>query len=204
MMQSHIAKLRGWRIGVTLVETMVTIGIIGIVSGMVIIQNQTTNDTERLDRAADEVVAALRYARTEAMAHCSTNSGTTQPTQPSTAYGAAFDTSANTVKVYWTSFNTVTNKWSLPGTTVSYTMYPTQTYLINFATQPEVEGVTISSVSVGGTTDTQANTSSPYVCQYLPFGEAENCATTAGSITLSYDGKTRTISIPYVGDAIKN
>lgn len=179
---------------------MTAVAILAIVSGLVIVQNQSTDDTERLDRAADEVVAALRYARTEAMANCATEAATTQPT---TAFGVAFDTSANTVSVYNVGYGTTS--WNLSSKqTVSCTMYPTQTYLIDFASQPEVQGVTISSVSLGGTADTQANTASPYVCQYLPFGEAENCASSSGSVTLSYDGRTRTITIPYVGEATKN
>jgi Tfp pilus assembly protein FimT len=178
---------------------MACVAIMAIVSGLVLVQNQTVNDTERLDRAADEVVAALRYARIEAMGNGSTISGTSQPT---TAFGVSFDTTANTVTVYKTSFSG--SAWTLPGTAVSCTMYPSQTYVINFATQPEVQGVTISSVSVNGTTDTQTNTKSPYICQYLPFGEAENYGSANAAITLSYDGKTRTISVPQVGDATKN
>jgi Tfp pilus assembly protein FimT len=185
----------------TLVETMACVGIIGIVSGLVVVQNENTDATQRLDRAADEVVAALRYARIEAMGHGSTVANTSQP---STAYGVSFNTTANTVTVYSASYNTGTSKWTLPGTTVGCTMYPTQTYVINFGTQAEVEGVTISAVNLTSSTDTQTNTASPYVCQYLPFGEAENYGTTTTAITLSYDGKTRTINVPQIGDASKN
>jgi Tfp pilus assembly protein FimT len=180
---------------------MASVAIMAIVSGMVVVPNENSDATERLDRAADEVVAALRYARIEAMGHGSTVANTSQP---NTAYGVSFNTTANTVTVYQSSYNSGTSTWTLPGTTVGCTMYPTQTYVINFATQPEVEGVTISAVNLKGTTDTQTNTASPYVCQYLPFGEAENYGNSTTSITLSYDGKTRTINVPQIGDATKN
>ena len=133
------------QLGFTLVEIMACMAIMAIVSGMVLVQNQTVNDTERLDRAADEIVAALRYARIEAMGNASTIAGTTQPQY---AFGVAFDTTANTVTVYKTSYNV--SAWTLPGTAVGCTMYPTQTYVINFATQPEVQGVAISSVHLTG------------------------------------------------------
>jgi hypothetical protein len=116
----------------------------------------------------------------------------------------AFDTSANTVTVYTTTWDSTNGKWTLPGTAISSDMYPGGTYVINFDSQPEVQGVTITSVHLTGTTDTQSNDSSPYVCQYLPFGEAETYGSATAVITLSYDGYTRIISIPQVGDASKN
>jgi type IV fimbrial biogenesis protein FimT len=200
-MRLSTGKHRSRRIGLTLVETMASVAIIGIVSGLALVQNENSDATQRLDRAADEVVAALRYARIEAMGHGTTVANTSQP---DTAYGVSFDTKANTVTVYTTSYNSGASVWTLPGTTVSSTMYSTQTYVINFATQTEVAGVTISAVNLKGTTDTQTNMGSPYVCQYLPFGESENYGNATDAITLSYDGKTRTINVPQIGDATKN
>ncbi|HEY1683337.1 MAG TPA: prepilin-type N-terminal cleavage/methylation domain-containing protein [Tepidisphaeraceae bacterium] len=201
MMRLSSKKVRPGYRGFSLIEMMASLVIISMVSGMVLVENQNTDDSQRLDRAADEVVAALRYARIEAMGHCTTVSATTQP---STAYGVAFDTAANTVTVYYTSYNSSFNIWTLPGTAASCAMYSGQSYVINFNSQPEVEGVSISSVNLKGTTDTKTNTASPYVCQYLPFGECENYGNSTAAITLSYDGITRTISVPQIGDASKN
>jgi prepilin-type N-terminal cleavage/methylation domain-containing protein len=192
--------------GFSLIEVMASVAIIAIASGLVIVDSTSTDATTRLDRAGDEVVAALRFARVEAMGHGETviNADGSPTTQPSTAYGVAFDTSANSITVYTTTWDTNHNLWTLPGTAISGDMYPNGNYVINFNTQPELQGVTIASVHLTGTSDTQTNTSSPYICQYLPFGQAENYGSVAAAITLSCDGYTRTISIPQVGDASKN
>ncbi|HWB54248.1 MAG TPA: prepilin-type N-terminal cleavage/methylation domain-containing protein [Tepidisphaeraceae bacterium] len=183
--------------GFTLIEVMASVTILAIASGLVIVNCAASDSTERLDRAADQVVAALRFARVEAMGHGNAVSGTDQP---QTEYGVSFDTSANTVTVYSTTWN---SGWGTHST-VSSDMYTGGSYVIDFDNQVDVKGVTISSVHLTGSSDTQDNTSSPYVCQYTPFGQAENYGSQTAAITLSYGGYTRTISIPQVGDASKN
>lgn len=183
------------RAGFSLIEIMACLVIMGVVSSMVMVDSVSTDATERLDRAAQEVLSAVRYARVEATAHGQTVSGTLQP---SDAYGVQFNTTADTVTVYHSTWNSTS--WSLPGTAVSNPMFSTGTYVLNLMTQPDCAGVTISAVNLCGTTDTSNNTASPYVCQFRPFGRAENY----GTITLSYGTYTRTVTIPQVGDASEN
>ena len=192
------------RAGWSLIETMACLVIISVVSAMAVVNTDSQDVSSRLDRAAQEIVSALRYARMEAMGHGQTLGATTQPTD--LFYGVQFDTDANTVTVYSTTWNSSTSTWTLPGTamTGSDLIYAGGKYIINFNTDPDVQGVTITSVHLVGTSDTLANTVSPYVCQYKPFGEAENYGSATAAITISYAGSTRTISIPQIGDAYEN
>ena len=52
--------------GVTLVELLIVLSILGVVA-LVAIPNLSSGDAKRLDVATAEVVAAVRYARSEAM-----------------------------------------------------------------------------------------------------------------------------------------
>lgn len=205
-MKLRSKQYRGKAAGFSLIETMASITLISICSAMVVVDNSATDATQRLDRAADEVVSALRYARAEAMGHGELVYSSTPPTtRPSDVYGVSVDTTNNKVTVYHSNtWNAVSSTWGLPGTAVSSLLYGSGTYVIDFNKEPEVEGVTISAVNLTGTSDTQANTASPYVCQYLPMGECENYGSATAAITLSYGGYTRTITVPQIGDASKN
>ncbi len=185
----------------TLLEVLLTVLIIGIISSMVAVNVSSGDAATRLDRAAQMIIAACRYARIQSLGHSQANlTGTTAT--PSNAYGIQIDTAANTVTVYRATYNTGTSKWNLPGTAVSDSLFGTGTCVLSFSTLATCSGVKITAVSLNGTTDTSANTSSPYYCQYHPFGDALNYGSTA--ITLSYGGQTRTINIPQVGDATEN
>jgi hypothetical protein len=179
--------------------------IIGIISSMVAVNVSAGDASTRLDRASQMIIAACRYARVQNMGHSSANVtlvGSDPVPQPTTAYGIQIDTAANTVTVYSANYNSVSGKWTLPGTAATDSLFGTGSAVINFNSQPTCAGVKITAVSLSGTSDTSANTASPYYCQYRPFGDALNYGATA--ITLSYGGQTRTINIPQVGDPTEN
>jgi prepilin-type N-terminal cleavage/methylation domain-containing protein len=98
--------------------------------------------------------------------------------------GVRFDTTAKTFQVF--SNNT-------PGTAVSNSMAPGGTYVMNLTTNPEVAGVTMS-VSLAN------DVSSPYDLQYTALGATSN----SGTVSFTYGGRTRTVTIPAVGDPTIN
>ncbi|MGN6366791.1 MAG: prepilin-type N-terminal cleavage/methylation domain-containing protein [Phycisphaerae bacterium] len=190
-------RLRGF----TLLEVLLTVLIIGVISSMVMVNVSAGDASTRLDRAAQMIIAACRYARVQSLGHSQANlTGTTA--QPNNAYGIQINTAANTITVYRATYNTTNSKWNLPGSAVADSLLGSGSYVLDFNSLPTCQGVTISAVSLNGTSDTSANTSSPYYCQYRPFGDAINYGSTA--ITLSYGGQTRTINIPQVGDPTEN
>jgi prepilin-type N-terminal cleavage/methylation domain-containing protein len=199
----HAINLSGLRPtrGYTLIEVLVSVLIIGIISSLAMVDIGANDATTRLDRAAQAIVAAGRYARMQNMGHGQTSGTSFQPTD---AYGLQFDTSANTIKVYHATWNSGTNAWSLPGTTMANSLLAGGSYVINLKTDPAYAGVTIAAVQMTGTADTSPNTSSPYYCQYRPFGDTFNAGSNGALITLSYGGKTCTITIPAVGDPQEN
>jgi prepilin-type N-terminal cleavage/methylation domain-containing protein len=189
------------RRGYTLVEILCSVLIISIMSSLVMVNVGSTDSTTRVDRAAQLIIEAFRYARMLSMGHGQTTGASYQPTD---AYGVQIDTTANTVTVYHTTWNAGTSQWNLPGTPVSNGLFGGGTYVINLNNYSACAGVVISAVQLTGTADTSANTSSPYYCQYRPFGNTENPGTNTAALTLSYGGASRTISIPSVGDAQEN
>ena len=188
----------------TLLEVLLTVLIIGIISSMVAVNVSSGDASTRLDRAAQMIIAACRYARIQSLGHAQaayTTGANPQP-QPTNGYGIQIDTAANTVTVYRANYIIPSSKWNLPGGAVSDSLFGTGTCVLSFNTLSTCAGVKITAVSLNGTSDTSANTASPYYCQYHPFGDALNYGTTA--ITLSYGGQTRTVCIPQVGDATEN
>ncbi|HUO10103.1 MAG TPA: type II secretion system protein [Phycisphaerae bacterium] len=187
--------------GFTLLEMLCTVLIIGIISATVMVNAGTTDATTRLDRAAQAIIAACRYARTQSLGHGQTSGTSLQPTD---AYGIQIDTSANTITVYHATWDSAHSRWSLPGTTVTDPLFGSGTCVINLSTFPGCSGVTISAVQLTGTSDTSTNTASPYYCQYRPFGDTLNYGSASAAITLSYGGQSCSVNIPKVGDPTEN
>lgn len=187
--------------GFTLIEVLLTVLILAIISSLVLVDVTATDASMRLARAAQTIVSACRYARTQSMGHGQTTGASFQPTD---AYGLQINTKTNTITVYQATWNSGTNKWTLPGTPVDDTLMSGGTYVIDLNTYTACAGVQISAVQLTGTADTSLNTASPYYCQYRPFGDTENPGTGAAAITLSYGGKSCSINIPAVGDPKEN
>jgi prepilin-type N-terminal cleavage/methylation domain-containing protein len=187
----------GSRSAFTLIETLMTVIIISVISSLVLVNVSTVDATSRLDRAAQHIIAALRYARIESLSHSQTVSGSSQP---SDGYGVYFNTVSNTVTVYHTTWNPARNRYFYPGTTVINSLIAGGSYVVNLNTQSDCAGVKISSVRLNGTSDTRWNTRSPYACQFRPMGTTPNYGQVPEAITLTYGGRTCTISIPPVGD----
>jgi type II secretory pathway pseudopilin PulG len=189
------------RSGYTIIETLLSVLIISIISTLVLVNTGNDDATTRLQRAAQTTIAALRFARMQSMGHGQSSGATFQPTD---AYGVQIKTDSNTITVYHATYNSGTSKWTLPGTTLTDSLFPSGNCVINFNTDPAYAGVTISSVKLTGTADTSLNTASPYYCQYRPFGDTFNPGTTTAAITLSYGGESVSINIPAVGDPSEN
>jgi prepilin-type N-terminal cleavage/methylation domain-containing protein len=192
-----IGLCRGSRRAFTLIETLITVLIISVISSLVLVNVSSVDATSRLDRAAQHVIAALRYARIQSLSHSQTLTGSSQP---SDAYGVYFNTASNTVTVFHSTWNAARNRYVYPGNTVSNSLIQGGLYVVNLNTQSDCAGVKITSVSLAGSSDTRWNVRSPYVCQFRPMGTTPNYGLVPEAITLTYGGCTCTISIPPVGD----
>jgi Tfp pilus assembly protein FimT len=131
--------------GYSLLEVLITVLIIQIISSMVMVNVSSVQSTERLTRAGEQIVLALRYARILAM---SSN-------QPA---GVEFDTSTNTFRVFQ----------GASATTVSNALMPGGTYAINLNTQLDVSGVKISSALISN------DTANPYCVTFGTLGGTTN------------------------------
>jgi Tfp pilus assembly protein FimT len=154
--------------GYSLIETMITVLIIHMISGMVIVSVSSIQRSEKLSRAGQQVVVALRYARILAMS-------TGQPA------GVEFNTTTNQVRVFQ----------GASATTVNNSMIQSGTYVINFNTQADVNGVTISNALLS------SDVTNPYWVVFGTLGGTVN----NGSVALNYGGQSVTVQIPLVGDA---
>jgi len=142
--------------------------ILQLVAGMVLVNVSAAQRSERLSRAGEQVIVALRYARMLAM-----SSG--QPV------GVEFNTATSQMRVFY----------GASATTVSNNLMSGGTYVVNFAKQADVAGVTFSSAAI------TARSANPYQVVFGTFGGTQN----SGTITLSYGGQRITVQIPAVGDA---
>ena len=154
--------------GYSLIEMMITVLIIQMLSGLAMVNVSSIQRSEKLARAGQQVVVALRYARMVAM-----SSG-----QPA---GVEFDTTTNRVRVFQ----------GAAATTVSNSMIRGGTYVIDFNTQADVNGVTISNALIA------ADVANPYWVVFGTLGGTVN----NGSVNLNYGSQTVTVQIPLVGDA---
>jgi Tfp pilus assembly protein FimT len=131
--------------GYSLMETLLTIFIAQLITGLVVVNVSSATTTEKLNLAGQQVVNAFREARMLAM-----STGTTA--------GVEFDTSAQTVRVYTGS----------SATTVTDPAFPGGTYLINLTTQPDIAGTTLVSPLITG------DTTNPYRVIYSTLGSTAN------------------------------
>lgn len=199
--QTNILAARHPKGGYTLLEVLIVVLIISIISSMSLVNVGANDATTRLGRAAQAIVAAVRYARMQSMGHGQTSGAGFQPTD---AYGIQIDTNANTITVYHATWNASTGTWILPGTAVASGLFGGGICVLNLNTDPAYAGVRITAVQLAGTSDTSPNTSSPYYCQYRPIGDTLNAGSNAASITLSYGGTSCSINIPKAGDPQEN
>jgi len=163
------ARLRAY----TLIELLVVLAILQLAAGMVAANVSAVQRSERLSRAGQQVVIALRYARILAM-----SSG-----QPA---GVEFDTATHQFRVYQ----------GVAATTAPNNLMPGGTYMIDFKKQPDVVGVNINGVSITNPNPAVPFTN-PYKVAYGTFGTTKN----NGTITLKCNSQTITITIPTVGEA---
>jgi Tfp pilus assembly protein FimT len=141
--------------------------IIHIISGIVVVNVSNIQTSEKLTRAGEEVIAAARYARMLAM------------TTGQNA-GIEFDSSTNQVRVFQ----------GASATTAANSLISGGSYILNFNTQSEVIGISISAATIVG------STTNPYRVTFGTLGGTNN----TGSITLSYGSQSKIVQVPAVGD----
>jgi Tfp pilus assembly protein FimT len=154
--------------GYSLIEVLITVLIIQMLSGLVVVNVSSIQRSEKLSRAGQQVVVALRYARILAMS-------TGQPA------GVEFNTVYNQIRVFQGASATTANNSLIKG----------GTYIIDFTTQADISGVTISNALISG------DNTNPYWVVFGTLGGTVN----NGSVALNYGGQRVTVQIPLVGDA---
>jgi Tfp pilus assembly protein FimT len=129
----------------TLIELLMTVLVIQIVSMLVLVCVGNVEAPERVDRAVNETIAALRYARMLSMA-----SGQ--------SCGVEFNTSTGTIRVFK----------GAAMTTVADSQIQGGTYVINLNSQSNVRGVTISQVLIAN------DATNPYQVWFGTLGQTAN------------------------------
>jgi len=158
----------------SLLEMLITILIIQIISGMVIVNTSSIQRTEKLQRAGQQAVIALRYSRILAM------SGG----KPA---GVEFDVSSNTFRVFQA---TVPPTGATTYTTVTNAMLSTGSYSIDLNGDHDCGGVKIADATLTNAT------SSPYRVTFGTLGGTTNY----GHVSLGYGGTVMWVNIPQVGE----
>ena len=163
------------RRGFTTVELVLVLTIMAITATLAADVISTTESNQRADRAAREVVAALRFARNMAMTTGNTS-------------GVEFDTTAKTAKVY-TMINSVQTWVTVPFTGTG----KSGQYIINFAGDREILGVTM-------TVSLPSDTTNPYDVTFNSLGATTN----TGTVRFSYSVNYRTVNITALADPTIN
>jgi Tfp pilus assembly protein FimT len=171
------SKRPTWRArarGYSLLEMLITVFIIQIISVCAVMSISHVEAGERTERAANEVVVALRYARMLAMS-------------TGQSAGVEFDGDNQRIRVFQgPSCMTAANS-----------QMPSGVYIINLTTQQDVKGVRVATAALGS--DAAAtNLASPYRVVFGNMGGTGN----SGSVTLQYaKASTRVVNISAVGEA---
>ena len=160
--------------GLTLVEVMATVVILGIGGTVALDAVSGSEANYRATRAAEETVAALRYARLLAMS-------------TGNLCGVEFNSSLKTVSVY-----------TMIGSTQTWVTNPFgratgSTYQIQLATDPALLNVAMS-------VNMPSDATNPYDCVYNQLGATTN----TGTIKFTYAQGQSTVTIASVADATHN
>ncbi len=142
------AGTRRRKCGFTLIELLVTVLTIQVISAIVLVSVGNVEATERTDRAYNETIVALRYARMLAM-----TSGQ--------SCGVEFDTQASRIRVFMGVAMTTVNNSQISG----------GSYIIDLKNQTNVRGVTLTGISIVG------DTTNPYQVWYGTLGQTNNTGT---------------------------
>lgn len=164
---------RGHARAYSLLELLITVLIIQIISSMVVVNVSGVQAQERLQRAANQVITALRYARMLSM-----SSGQ--------SCGVEFNQATNTIRVFQGASQTTVSDSTMPG----------GTYVIDLTNQRDISGVKIASCNFFTIT-----TSNPYQLTFATLGHCTNGGTYA-TVVLSYGpSHAITVKVPVVGEA---
>lgn len=170
-----LLALKSKQKGISYIELMIVVVILGIVAAAAMPNFASTND-QKLDNAANEVASALRFAQSEAV-------------RTKISYGINIDTTNERLRVY-----------SLPATTPIYDIYhpvDKKLYDLQLKTDAYIGGVDVVSASFvfggSGSSSTNLDFSADGIPKYTSAGT--DYMLTTGTLTLAYQGQQRIVSI---------
>ena len=177
MRYQRMSGARGTRDGYTLLEMMVVLVVMAIAGTMALAVVSEVDRSERPNRAAKEMVTALRYARMLAM-----TTGKVCGVQTNTTAGV------NQFLVYRVDVVGATSTQ----VTVNEPMGAGGVYAVALGTQSELAGTTmvVTPAGTGGVTK----------FSYDTLGTAG----VTGTVQFVYGGRSKTVTIPAVGEATIN
>lgn len=161
--------------GLSYIEMVIVVVILGIVAAAAM-PNLSSTDPKKLDNAANEVAAAIRFARAEAI-------------RSKISRGINTDATNDRLRVY-----------SLPAATPTYDIYhpiDKKLYDIQLKTDAFVGGVDLVSASFVFAGAPSSSTNLDFSAEGTPkvTSAGTDYMLTSGTITLSYRGQQRVISI---------
>jgi Tfp pilus assembly protein FimT len=161
--------------GLSYIELVIIVIILGVVAAATI-PNLSSTDPKKLDDAANEVAAAIRFARTEAI-------------RSKVSRGINTDATNERIRVY-----------SLPAATPTFDIYhpiDKKLYDIQLKTDSYVAGVDLVSASFAFSGAASSSTNLDFSAEGTPkvTSAGTDYMLSSGTITLSYRGQQRVISI---------
>jgi len=182
------------QLGVTYIEIMIVVTILGIVA-IVAMPNLASNDHRKLDLAAEEIAQAIRFSRVESMRLA-------RPRPESKCidgqHGVEFDSNNNIIKVYLLECSEFGPFLFWNPVSDIYHPIDKKLYILNLKTDAKTAGVNLQSYSI-------FYGSSGTVSKYMGFngngtpksssGSTDTMLNGTATITLSYLGQTRVISV---------